>query len=303
MNKPLGGEVGRPVPQLEAQEKVSGSAQFIADLYRPNMLYGAVLQSPHAHARILAYDVTRARAIRGRARHRYRRRCPGHLAHGGIHQGRACAGERQGPLCRRTGRRRRRRYRGHRPPGRRRDRRHLSGTARHTDAGRGAGTGRRRHPRARRRLHQGVRRRHQGQPVFAHQLPRRRHRARLARQRSRVRSPLPDPTAGACVARAVRRARRDGRQRPHHLVVGEPVGVSRPGQRLGVARLADVAAALPDPAGRRRLRQQDGAAHPADHGVAGHESQAAGQAHPVARTGLRDGPRAPPVQNSQSRPG
>ena len=64
-NKPFQGEVGRPVPQLEAQEKVCGSAQFIADLYRPNMLYGAVLQSPHAHARILKYDLSQALAIAG----------------------------------------------------------------------------------------------------------------------------------------------------------------------------------------------------------------------------------------------
>jgi CO/xanthine dehydrogenase Mo-binding subunit len=65
MNRPLGGEVGRPVPQREAQEKVSGSAQFIADLYRPHMLHGAILQSPHAHARILRYDLASALAIPG----------------------------------------------------------------------------------------------------------------------------------------------------------------------------------------------------------------------------------------------
>ena len=57
--------VGKSAPQIEAQEKVSGSAQFIADLYRPNMLYGAVLQSPHAHARILNYDLSQALAMAG----------------------------------------------------------------------------------------------------------------------------------------------------------------------------------------------------------------------------------------------
>ena len=65
MNRPLAGEVGRPVPQLEAQEKVSGSAHFIADLYRPHMQHGAILQSPHAHARILRYDLASALAIPG----------------------------------------------------------------------------------------------------------------------------------------------------------------------------------------------------------------------------------------------
>lgn len=65
MNKPVIGEVGAAVPQLEAEEKVNGSAQFIADLYRPHMLYGAVLQSPLAHARILGYDVAQAQAMHG----------------------------------------------------------------------------------------------------------------------------------------------------------------------------------------------------------------------------------------------
>ena len=65
MNKSVGRAVGSPVPQLEGQEKVSGSAQYIADLYRPNMLHGALLQSPHAHARIRGYDLSAARAIPG----------------------------------------------------------------------------------------------------------------------------------------------------------------------------------------------------------------------------------------------
>jgi CO/xanthine dehydrogenase Mo-binding subunit len=65
MNKPLSFAVGQSAPQIEAQEKVSGSAQYIADLYRPNMLHGALLQSPHAHARIVAYDISQAAAMPG----------------------------------------------------------------------------------------------------------------------------------------------------------------------------------------------------------------------------------------------
>lgn len=65
MNKLVGSAVGSPVPQLEGREKASGSAQYIADLYRPNMLHGAVHQSPHAHARILGYDLSAAQAIPG----------------------------------------------------------------------------------------------------------------------------------------------------------------------------------------------------------------------------------------------
>ena len=65
MNKAESSAVGRSAPQVEAQEKVSGSAQYIDDLYRPNMLHGGLLQSPHAHARILGYDLTQAAAMPG----------------------------------------------------------------------------------------------------------------------------------------------------------------------------------------------------------------------------------------------
>ena len=55
----LGG-VGRSVPKLENQEKVLGKAEYIADMIRPNMVHAAVLGSPHAHARILGYDLNEA---------------------------------------------------------------------------------------------------------------------------------------------------------------------------------------------------------------------------------------------------
>jgi CO/xanthine dehydrogenase Mo-binding subunit len=57
--------VGRNAPKLEAIEKVTGRAQYIADLSRPGMLHGAILQSPHAHARILRIDAAAALAVPG----------------------------------------------------------------------------------------------------------------------------------------------------------------------------------------------------------------------------------------------
>ncbi|MEO6270212.1 MAG: xanthine dehydrogenase family protein molybdopterin-binding subunit [Lautropia sp.] len=57
--------VGAPVQQVEGLDKLSGRAQYIADLYRPAMLHGAILQSPHAHARILGYDLDAALALPG----------------------------------------------------------------------------------------------------------------------------------------------------------------------------------------------------------------------------------------------
>ena len=57
--------VGESIPRLDAREKVSGSAQYIADLYRPGMLHGAILGSPHAHARIKSYDARAAKQLPG----------------------------------------------------------------------------------------------------------------------------------------------------------------------------------------------------------------------------------------------
>jgi CO/xanthine dehydrogenase Mo-binding subunit len=58
-------EVGRRIPRLEVNEKVSGRALYIADLARPRMLHGAILGSPYPHARIVRYDVSKALAAPG----------------------------------------------------------------------------------------------------------------------------------------------------------------------------------------------------------------------------------------------
>lgn len=60
-----GSTVGKPVAKVDSLEKVRGQAQYIADLYRPGMLHGAILASPHPHARILGYDLTAALAAPG----------------------------------------------------------------------------------------------------------------------------------------------------------------------------------------------------------------------------------------------
>lgn len=57
--------VGRSIPKLENREKVLGCAQYIDDLYRPGMLHAAILGSPHAHAKILSYEVSEALAAPG----------------------------------------------------------------------------------------------------------------------------------------------------------------------------------------------------------------------------------------------
>ncbi len=57
--------VGKRVPRIEGLEKVTGRAAYSVDVELPGMLYGAVLRSPLAHARILSIDLTEARKARG----------------------------------------------------------------------------------------------------------------------------------------------------------------------------------------------------------------------------------------------
>ena len=44
-------------------EKVTGRANFGADLYAPNMLHGKVVRSPHPHARLVSIDTSKAEAL------------------------------------------------------------------------------------------------------------------------------------------------------------------------------------------------------------------------------------------------
>ncbi len=57
--------VGERVRRPDAPDKVKGSALYIEDLAFAGSLWGAVLRSPHAHARIARLDVSRARAVAG----------------------------------------------------------------------------------------------------------------------------------------------------------------------------------------------------------------------------------------------
>lgn len=57
--------VGKSVPRVDIRRKVKGTAKYIDDLSRPNMLWGAILSSPIAHGRIISYDTSRAEAVEG----------------------------------------------------------------------------------------------------------------------------------------------------------------------------------------------------------------------------------------------
>jgi xanthine dehydrogenase molybdenum-binding subunit len=57
--------IGKRVRKYDSLEKVTGRAQFLLDLKLPGMLYGKILRSRFAHAKILKIDTTKAEALEG----------------------------------------------------------------------------------------------------------------------------------------------------------------------------------------------------------------------------------------------
>ncbi|MGA2546920.1 MAG: xanthine dehydrogenase family protein molybdopterin-binding subunit [Rectinemataceae bacterium] len=57
--------VGRSERRVEGIAKVTGDAMYVSDMTFPGMLYAAVKKSPHARARILRVDTSKAEALPG----------------------------------------------------------------------------------------------------------------------------------------------------------------------------------------------------------------------------------------------
>jgi carbon-monoxide dehydrogenase large subunit len=57
--------VGKRIARTEDDKLLKGQGSYVDDLHLPNMLQGAVLRSPHAHATIVSIDCTAARALKG----------------------------------------------------------------------------------------------------------------------------------------------------------------------------------------------------------------------------------------------
>ncbi|HVQ77796.1 MAG TPA: molybdopterin cofactor-binding domain-containing protein, partial [Candidatus Binatia bacterium] len=57
--------VGLAIPRADGAEKVTGRVQYVADIRAQGLLHAKLLRSPHAHARIVSIDTTRARALPG----------------------------------------------------------------------------------------------------------------------------------------------------------------------------------------------------------------------------------------------
>ena len=72
--------LGRALQREDGRGKVTGEAHFTADVIRPDMLWGKILRSPLAHARIVSIDTSRARNSSGRqgGHHRSARKSEAH---------------------------------------------------------------------------------------------------------------------------------------------------------------------------------------------------------------------------------
>ena len=57
--------IGQRIPKQDAPEKVNGRARYVHDINLPGQLVGKILRSGRLHARILAIDVSAARALPG----------------------------------------------------------------------------------------------------------------------------------------------------------------------------------------------------------------------------------------------
>ena len=57
--------VGRPIPKLDALDKVTGRHRYPGDVILPGMLWGKILRSPYPHARIKTLDTSAAEMMPG----------------------------------------------------------------------------------------------------------------------------------------------------------------------------------------------------------------------------------------------
>src|SRR5262245_40248211 len=57
--------IGKRISRLDGPQKVSGKAKYTYDINRPGMLFGKVVRSPYAHAKIVSIDLSVAEKMPG----------------------------------------------------------------------------------------------------------------------------------------------------------------------------------------------------------------------------------------------
>jgi xanthine dehydrogenase YagR molybdenum-binding subunit len=57
--------MGKRISRIDGREKASGRAKYASDLNKPGLLFGALLTSPHAHAKVVSIDTSAAKNLSG----------------------------------------------------------------------------------------------------------------------------------------------------------------------------------------------------------------------------------------------
>jgi carbon-monoxide dehydrogenase large subunit len=57
--------IGQPVRRVEDHRFITGKGRYVDDVTLPQQAYGAVVASPHGHARIKKVDVSKAKKAEG----------------------------------------------------------------------------------------------------------------------------------------------------------------------------------------------------------------------------------------------
>src|SRR6516162_1908501 len=57
--------IGTKVQRLDGPAKATGTAKYSYDINRPGMLFGAILRSPYAHAKLTKLDTAEAEKMPG----------------------------------------------------------------------------------------------------------------------------------------------------------------------------------------------------------------------------------------------
>src|SRR5215475_9983727 len=57
--------IGKRVPRLDGLQKASGKAKYPSDVRPEGMLFGVMLYSPHAHAKVTSIDISDAEKMPG----------------------------------------------------------------------------------------------------------------------------------------------------------------------------------------------------------------------------------------------
>jgi xanthine dehydrogenase YagR molybdenum-binding subunit len=57
--------IGKRISRIDGPDKVSGRAKYTYDINRPGMLFGKIVRSPYAHAKVVSIDLTAAEKMPG----------------------------------------------------------------------------------------------------------------------------------------------------------------------------------------------------------------------------------------------